>query len=75
MDLALKILDGSYFRAGEGAPLTVQRAHFQMHGEFQPKKRGNARKRKKTAQIVEEKALGWGGFDDKIKDTEVCEIL
>ena len=71
MDLAVKILDGSFFRAGEAAPLTVQRAKFEMHGEFQAKKRGNARKRKKTAQIVEDKALGWGGFDDKIKDTEV----
>ena len=71
VDLAIKILDGSYFRAGEAAPISVQKAKFELHGEFQAKKRGNARKRKKTAQIVEDKALGWGGFDDKIKDTEV----
>ena len=75
VDLAIKILDGSYFRAGEATPISVQKAKFELHGEFQAKKRGNVRKRKKTAQIVEDKALGWGGFDDKIKDTEVCCAL
>ena len=71
VDLALKILDGSFFRAGDSKPLSVQPAKFEMHGDFVPKKRGNAKKRKKMAQINEEKTLGWGGFDDKFKETEV----
>ena len=71
VDLAVKILDGSYFRAGESKPLSVQPAKFEMHGDFVAKKRGNAKKRKKLLQQNEEKTLGWGGFDDKFKDTEV----
>ena len=72
VDLAVKILDGSFFRAGDSQPLNVQPAKFEMHGDFVAKKRGNAKKRKKMAQVNEEKNLGWGGFDDKFKDTEVA---
>ena len=70
--LACKILDGAQFRPGVGAPMTVEPAKFEMHGdEYKPKKRAANKRQKKLAALAEEKALGWGGFDDKLKPTEV----
>eukprot|EP00884_Botryococcus_braunii_P010462 jgi/Botrbrau1/19417/Bobra.0338s0044.1 len=72
--LALQILDGAPFRPELSKPMTVQRAKFEMHGEqFVPKKRPN--KKKKKAAVAAERMLGWDGFDDLKKPTEVTVIL
>ena len=55
-----------------GIPMTVQPAKFEMHGqEYKPRKKGANKRQKKVAAQAEEKALGWGGFDDQLKATEV----
>jgi HIV Tat-specific factor 1 len=68
--LALQILDGAPFRTELTKPMTVQRAKFEMHGDqFVPKKRSN--KKKKKGAVAAERMLGWDGFDDLKKPTEV----
>lgn len=73
VDLACRILDGAQFRPGIGAAMTVQPAKFEMHGEeYKPRKKAANKRQKKAAAQAEERALGWGGFDDKLKPAEVC---
>lgn len=68
--LALQILDGAPFRPDMSKTMTVQRAHFQMHGDqFIPRKK--PKKKKKKAGAALDKMLGWGGFDDVRKATDV----
>ena len=75
VDLACRILDGAQFRPGQGQPMTVQPAKFEMHGEeYKPRKKGANKRQKKFAAQAEEKALGWGGFDDKFKPSEVSSV-
>lgn len=76
VDLACRILDGAQLRPGQGAAMTVQPAKFEMHGgQYQPqkKKAGAAKRQKKANAQAEEKLLGWGGFDDQQKPTEVWQ--
>lgn len=63
VDLALKILDGTSLRPGDKELMTVTRAKFEQKGEVFVKKQSNQQKKKKL-KLREEKALGWGGFDD-----------
>ena len=47
-----------------------QVAKFEMRGaEYVPKKK--PKKQKKAVGAKAEKVLGWGGFDDQVKATEV----
>ncbi|KAK9833990.1 hypothetical protein WJX81_001143 [Elliptochloris bilobata] len=70
--LACNILDGSVFRDDPSKTLSVQVAKFEMRGpEYVPKKK--AKKQKKGPKA--EKALGWGGFDDQVKATQVTVVL
>ncbi|KAK9803813.1 hypothetical protein WJX73_002579 [Symbiochloris irregularis] len=78
VDLACRILDGAQLRPGQGSAMTVQPAKFELHGgEYQPRKKaaGAAKRQKKANAQAEEKLLGWGGFDDQQKPTEVTVIL
>lgn len=53
--------------------MTVQPAKFEMHGtEYVPKKKGNKKKSSKDKAKLADKVLGWGGFDDKLKPTQVA---
>ena len=72
--LALQILDGSPFRPDMRQTMTVQRAKFEQKGE-QFVAKAKPKKKKKPSAAAEKKAdrqLGWGGFDDMAKPTEVC---
>lgn len=57
-------------------PMTVQLAKFEMHGsEYVPKKKTAKKKSSKDRAKLAEKVLGWGGFDDKLKPTQVNSAL
>ncbi|GLC33273.1 hypothetical protein PLESTB_000352100 [Pleodorina starrii] len=75
VDLACRFLHQSYFRAGSGTPLTVEPAKFEMKGEkYQPKASNKKEKKKQLAQL-EQRALGWGGFDDKAPAEKTTAVL
>ncbi|XP_024358078.1 splicing factor U2AF-associated protein 2 [Physcomitrium patens] len=74
VDLALSILDGTSLRPGVGPIMSVTRAKFEQKGEVFMKKQQNKQKKKKLKQ-QEQKALGWGGFDDKKKLEPMTVIL
>jgi len=63
VDLALQILDGTPLRPGGKQLMSVSKAKFEQKGDTFIKKQQNNQKKKKFKR-VEEKALGWGGFDD-----------
>lgn len=63
VDLAIQILDGTPLRPGGKQLMSVSKAKFEQKGETFIKKQQNNQKKKKIKR-VEEKALGWGGFDD-----------
>lgn len=69
VDLACKILDGGPFRDDPDKTITVQPAKFEMHGDTYVPKKKKSKKKKKVVQ--EDKALGWGGFDDLLPPTQV----
>lgn len=74
--LALQILDGAHFRPGMAKAMTVTKAKFEQKGEqFLAKKAPNRSKKKKKGATAVDKALGWDGFDDRAKPTEVTVIL
>ena len=82
VELACKLADDDVFRPGMPKKMTVQPAKFEMHGsEYVPKKKANKKKTTKDRQKVAEKVLGWGGFDDKLKasqvsmDRDICVLL
>lgn len=73
--LALQILDGSPFRPEMQQKMSVQRAKFEQKGEGYVAKAKP--KKKKPSAAVEKKmdrTLGWGGFDDIAKPTEVSTL-
>jgi hypothetical protein len=85
--LAVKVMHGRPFRAGSGTTMTVQEASFQARPQQQDgqaaKKPGaksagpGASKKKAPAQKQTDRLLGWGGFDDVHKASEVslCQAL
>ncbi|KAK9820468.1 hypothetical protein WJX72_010675 [[Myrmecia] bisecta] len=75
--LACQILDGAPFR-DDGPPMTVTVAKFEQKGEgYVPKKKARPKKKGGRGNVVaqQEKQLGWGGFDDLLKPTQVTVIL
>lgn len=72
VELACKLADDDFFRPGMAKKMTVQPAKFEMHGlEYVPKKKANKKKTTKDKQKIAEKVLGWGGFDDTVKASQV----
>ncbi|KAH9310841.1 hypothetical protein KI387_025876, partial [Taxus chinensis] len=63
VDLALQLLDGTPLRPGGKQVMSVSRAKFEQKGESFIKREPKKDKKKKIKR-VEQKALGWGGFDD-----------
>jgi len=63
VDLAIQILDGTPLRPGGRQLMSVSIAKFEQKGDTFIKKQQNNQKKKKIKR-VEQKALGWGGFDD-----------
>lgn len=74
VDLAIKILDGAPFRLGGKDSMTVTRAKFEQKGDVFVKKEQNRQKKKKLKH-AEQKALGWGGFDDLKKKQPMSVLL
>lgn len=74
VDLAIKILDGVPFRPGGKDSMTVSRAKFEQKGDVFVKKDQNKQKKKKFKN-AEQKALGWGGFDDAKKKQPMSVLL
>lgn len=72
VELACKLADDDFFRPGMAKKMTVQLAKFEMHGsEYVPKKKPNKKKTTKDKQKMAEKVLGWSGFDDTLKASQV----
>lgn len=63
VDLALQLLDGTPLRPGGKQVMSVSRAKFEQRGDTFVK-RDPRKDKKKKIKRVEQKALGWGGFDD-----------
>lgn len=74
VDLAIKLLDGAPFRPGGTQLMTVTRAKFEQKGEVFIKKEQNKQKKKKLKH-AEQRALGWGGFDDAKKKQPMSVVL
>ncbi|BBN01358.1 HIV Tat-specific factor 1 [Marchantia polymorpha subsp. ruderalis] len=73
VDLAIKILDGTPLRPSGATNMTVTVAKFEQKGEVFMKKQQNKKKKQKL-QRLEQRALGWGGFDD-VKKTEAISVI
>lgn len=76
VQLAITLLDGTPFRYGLGN-MTVSTAHFeQKGGKYVPKDTGVSKKKKKKAvEAQERRALGWKGYDDSVKASDVTVVL
>eukprot|EP01018_Ginkgo_biloba_P015555 Gb_19844 [translate_table: standard] len=74
VDLALQILDGTPLRPGDKQIMSVSRAKFEQKGETFIKRQQNKQKKKKVKQ-VEQKILGWGGYDDAKRTVPMAVIL
>jgi HIV Tat-specific factor 1 len=74
--LAINLLDKAPFRYGLN-PMTVSEAKFEQKGDkFVQKQTAADKKRKrKLIEAQEKRALGWTGFDDTIKATDVVVVL
>ena len=76
VDLAVKLADDDLFRPDMAKRMTVQPAKFEMHGnQYVPKKKANKKKSAKQKALEAQKVLGWGGFDDKLKASQVRHPL
>lgn len=74
--LACKLADDDFFRPGMAQKMSVQPAKFEMHGtQYVPKKKGNKKKNSREKAKMADKVLGWGGFDDKLKPTQVKNLF
>ncbi|KAL3677846.1 hypothetical protein R1sor_020802 [Riccia sorocarpa] len=73
VDLAIKILDGTPLRPNGATNMTVTVAKFEQKGEVFMKKQTNKKKKQKL-QRLEQRALGWGGFDD-VKKVEPMTVI
>lgn len=76
VDLAINLLDKAPFRYGL-KPMTVSIAKFEQKGDKYVEKATAAqkRKKKKVLEAQEKRALGWKGFDDVVKSTDVTVVL
>ncbi|KAL4524862.1 hypothetical protein Ndes2526B_g07047 [Nannochloris sp. 'desiccata'] len=76
VDLAINLLDKAPFRYGL-KPMTVSIAKFEQKGDKYVEKATAAqkRKKKKALEAQEKRALGWKGFDDVVKSTDVTVVL
>jgi HIV Tat-specific factor 1 len=74
--LAINLLDKAPFRYGLN-PMTVSEAKFEQKGDKFVEKLTAAqkKKKKKALEAQEKRALGWKGFDDVIKSTDVVVVL
>ena len=69
--MACKLADDDYFRPGLTRKMSVQPAKFEMHGEeYVPKKKARNKNSKEKAKVAD-KLLGWAGFDDTLKPSQV----
>ncbi|KAI8109199.1 hypothetical protein M9435_005611 [Picochlorum sp. BPE23] len=76
VQLAIDILDGTPLRYGLDTTMSISEAKFEQKGNTFVKKDAVSKKRKKQiAEMQERKALGWKGFDDKIKPELVTVVL
>ncbi|GFR48565.1 hypothetical protein Agub_g10467 [Astrephomene gubernaculifera] len=75
VDLACRFLHHSYFRANMGTCMTVEPAKFEMKGETYQAKSTNKKEKKKQLAQLEQRALGWGGFDDKAPPEKSTAVL
>jgi hypothetical protein len=79
VNIAVKVMHGRQFWPNRGAAMSVQEAQFEMKGEYTARvgngsgNKGGARNevKKKGASHQKEKLLGWTGFDDVQKASEV----
>lgn len=74
VDLAIQILDGTCLRPGGKQLMSVSKAKFEQKGDTFIKKQQNNQKKKKIKR-VEQKALGWGGFDDAKRIVTISVLL
>ncbi|MEW5300089.1 MAG: hypothetical protein WDW36_003045 [Sanguina aurantia] len=76
VDLACNILDGSMLRANSKKAIAVTPAKFEMKGDtFNAKAPISKAARKKALERLEQRSLGWGGFDDKVPVEKVTVVL
>ncbi|KAL2641663.1 hypothetical protein R1flu_009250 [Riccia fluitans] len=73
VDLAIKILDGTPLRPNGATNMTVTVAKFEQKGEVFMKKQ-QSKKKKQKLQRLEQRALGWGGFDD-VRKVEAVTVI
>ena len=76
VQLAIDLLDNAPFRYGLEKRMSVSKATFEQKGNTYHARDVDSKKRKKkVVQLQERKALGWKGFDDKIKPELVTVVL
>lgn len=78
--IATTIMHERPLRPGGAQAMHVQEAHFEMKGDYvAPRGKGGGKgakgaKGKKKAASQKDKVLGWSGFDDTHKASEVCTL-
>lgn len=77
VQLAIDILDGTPLRYGIKQNMKITEAKFEQKGDkFVKKDAKVSKKRKKhVVEMLERKALGWSGFDDKIRPELVTAVM
>ena len=75
MGLACTIIDGALFRPGMAKPMSVTKAQFEQKGGEYVEKKKERKKPKKGGESAADKALGWGGFDDRADARRVTLVL
>lgn len=77
VQLAIDILDGTALRHGAKEVMNITEAKFEQKGETFINKydRVSKKRRKHVVEILEKKALGWSGFDDKVRPELVTVVL
>lgn len=76
VQLAIDLLDNAPFRYGMKQNMTVSKATFEQKGStYNVRDTDSKKRKKKVVQLQERKALGWKGFDDKIKPELVTVVL
>eukprot|EP00890_Picochlorum_soloecismus_P005566 jgi/Picsp_1/600/NSC_00597-R1_protein len=76
VQLAIDLLDNAPFRYGLEKRMSVSKATFEQKGaNYHARDVDSKKRKKKVVQLQERKALGWKGFDDKIKPELVTVVL
>lgn len=77
VQLAIDILDGTSLRLGGKEVMKVAGAKFEQKGDtyITQNNKVSKKRKKQIVEMLEKKALGWSGFDDRLRPEMVTVVL